>query len=82
LDRAFPHLARPYRELYRGGSYLPKHYQHEVAGRVRQAAQRHGMNEGDRGDARQVPTSPSEASALGTPRRPPSSAEPEQLSLL
>jgi DNA repair photolyase len=82
LDRAFPHLARPYRELYGGGSYLPKHYQHEVAGRVRQAAQRHGMNEGDRGDARQVPTSPSEASALGTPRRPPSSAEPEQLSLL
>jgi DNA repair photolyase len=68
LAREFPDLVPRYRELFRGGSYLPQSYQREVADRVRMAARRHGLHRAERGDARQVPPAP-----------PP---EPEQLTLL
>jgi DNA repair photolyase len=69
LRRTHPHLAPQYRELYRGGSYLPQSYQRELAARVRIAARRYGLRGADPGEARSVPA-------------PPQPAEPEQLTLL
>jgi DNA repair photolyase len=43
LAREHPELLPRYRELYQRGSYAPKHYQREVAARVRMAARRHGL---------------------------------------
>ena len=56
-----------YRELYGGGSYLPKDYQREITARVRMAARRHGLDRQDNVESRQLP------------EKPP---EPEQLTLL
>jgi DNA repair photolyase len=69
LRRTHHHLAPQYRELYRGGSYLPQSYQRELAARVRIAARRYGLRGADPGEARSVPA-------------PPQPAEPEQLTLL
>lgn len=70
LAREFPHLVPRYRELFRGGSYLPQSYQREVTARVRRAARRHGLHRAEPGAARQV-----------APTAPPSPV-PEQLTLL
>ncbi|MCA2213795.1 intein-containing Rv2578c family radical SAM protein [Jidongwangia harbinensis] len=69
LTRHHPHLAARYRELYRGGSYLPRAYQDELGARVRMAARRHGLHRATPGEARTVP---SEATGRAT----------EQLTLL
>ncbi|HEX7745123.1 MAG TPA: Rv2578c family radical SAM protein [Micromonosporaceae bacterium] len=62
LAREFPQLIPRYRELFRGGSYLPQSYQREVAARVRMAARRHGLHRAEPGAARQVsPPAPSPA---------------------
>nr|MDT0658237.1 Rv2578c family radical SAM protein [Micromonospora sp. DSM 115978] len=53
LTRTHPHLVPRYRELYRGGSYLPQVYQREVTARVRMAARRHGLHRAEPGQARQ-----------------------------
>ncbi|HEX2771695.1 MAG TPA: intein-containing Rv2578c family radical SAM protein [Micromonosporaceae bacterium] len=58
LAREFPHLVPRYRELFRGGSYLPQGYQRELAARVQAAARRHGLHRAERGTARQVPPPP------------------------
>ncbi len=55
LVREHPHLVPRYRELFRGGSYLPQDYQQEVGDRVRAAARRHGLHRAEPGGARQVP---------------------------
>jgi DNA repair photolyase len=70
LAREFPALVPRYKQLYRGGSYLPKAYQEEVTARVRRAARRHGLERAEPGVARQV--------------EPPGPAPPaaEQLTLL
>jgi DNA repair photolyase len=70
LARELPELVPRYRELYRGGSYLPKTYQEEVTARVRMAARRHGLERVESGAARQL--------------EPPGPAPPvvEQLTLL
>jgi DNA repair photolyase len=70
LAREFPHLVPRYRELFRGGSYLPQSYQRELTARVRRAARRHGLHRAEPGAARQV-----------DPPAPPSPAA-EQLTLL
>jgi DNA repair photolyase len=70
LGREFPHLVPRYRELFRGGSYLPQSYQREVVARVRMAARRHGLNRPEPGAARALPDA--------IPPAPP----PEQLTLL
>ena len=44
LTREHPELATRYRDLFRGGSYLPQTYQHELGARVRIAARRHGLH--------------------------------------
>lgn len=80
LAREFPSLVPRYRQLFRGGSYLPKEYQREVTARVRMAARRHGLHRTESGEARQVPTSPAESRALGVHR--PTSPAAEQLTLL
>jgi DNA repair photolyase len=55
LTRTHPRLAPWYRELYRGGSYLPRAYQDELSARVRMAARRHGLHRADPGEARTPP---------------------------
>ncbi|MEV8507429.1 intein-containing Rv2578c family radical SAM protein [Actinoplanes sp. NPDC051475] len=55
LTREHPALAPRYRELFRGGSYLPQAFQNEIGARVRLAARRHGLNRPSPGEARQVP---------------------------
>ena len=70
LAREFPGLVPRYRELFRGGSYLPRSYQREIVARVRVAARRYGLGRAEPGDARRVPDQ-----AL-----PPT--PPEQLTLL
>ncbi|MEH1015520.1 Rv2578c family radical SAM protein [Micromonospora sp. CPCC 206060] len=69
LAREFPGLVPRYRELFRGGSYLPATYQRELTARVRIAARRYGL---PRPGA--TPTRP-------TPAAPPTSVN-EQLTLL
>jgi DNA repair photolyase len=54
LTREHPSLAPRYRELFRGGSYLPRRYQEEVGARVRAAARRHGLHRAQPGEARTV----------------------------
>ena len=74
-----------YRELYRGGSYLPKAYSRDVTQRVHRAVRRHGLHRAEAGEARQVPASPAEAEQLsggaGRARQAPA-APAEQLTLL
>jgi DNA repair photolyase len=90
LTRTHPHLAPWYRELYRGGSYLPQAYQDELGARVRMAARRHGLHRADPGEARTPPAEkddrwPDAASTAGParPGRGPVSADAsEQLTLL
>ena len=85
LAREFPDLAPRYRELYRGGSYLPKVYSRDVTQRVHRAVRRHGLHRAEAGEARQVPASPAEAEQLsggaGRARQAPA-APAEQLTLL
>jgi len=47
LTRAHPELLPRYRELYRGGSYADRAYQRDVTARVRAAARRHRLGDGD-----------------------------------
>jgi DNA repair photolyase len=49
-----PSLAPRYRELFRGGSYLPQRYQEELGARVRAAARRHGLHRAHPGETRRV----------------------------
>ncbi|MEV4707535.1 intein-containing Rv2578c family radical SAM protein [Actinoplanes sp. NPDC049316] len=55
LTREHPELASRYRELYRGGSYLPQSFQNEITARVRLAARRHGLHRPGPAEARRVP---------------------------
>ncbi|MGA5301452.1 intein-containing Rv2578c family radical SAM protein [Nucisporomicrobium flavum] len=55
LTREHPALAPRYRELYRGGSYLPQSFQNEITARVRLAARRHGLHRARPDEARSVP---------------------------
>jgi DNA repair photolyase len=68
LTREHPELVPRYRELFRGGSYLPQSYQRDLASRVSAAARRHGLPRTEGGEARRV-----------APPPPPAA---EQLSLL
>jgi len=89
LTREHPELAPRYRELYSGGSYLPRAFQHEIGARVRMAARRHGLHRAA-GEARQPRTNAAPASAYpdaeapdnARERRAPLEAEPQQLTLL
>jgi DNA repair photolyase len=54
LTREQPSLAPRYRELFRGGSYLPQGYQQELSARVRMAARRHGLHRAEPREARSV----------------------------
>jgi DNA repair photolyase len=58
LAREHPELAARYRELYARGSYAPKHYQREVAARVRMAARRHGLDPPSGQDSRPAHRNP------------------------
>ncbi|HEX5595016.1 MAG TPA: Rv2578c family radical SAM protein [Micromonosporaceae bacterium] len=68
LARQFPSLVPRYRELFRGGSYLPDDYQREVIARVRMAARRYSLDRSERAEVRQPQPTPQPA--------------PEQLALL
>jgi DNA repair photolyase len=86
LTREHPHLAARYRDLFRGGSYLPQTYQHEIGAKVRMAARRHGLHRAAPGEARSVSdgglsytdvdTADNRAEAAAR------AAEPQQLTLL
>ncbi|MEV5830985.1 Rv2578c family radical SAM protein [Spirillospora sp. NPDC052242] len=43
LREHHPDLVVPYARLYRGGAYAPARYRREIAGRVRELAERHGV---------------------------------------
>jgi DNA repair photolyase len=81
LTRTHPTLAARYRDLYRGGSYLPRQYQHEVGARVRLAARRHGLHRSAFGEARNLSDQPYTDADPSDDRREPT-ARPQQLSLL
>ncbi len=68
LREHHPALAPRYKELFRGGSYLPQAYQHEIGAKVRMAARRHGLHRADTGEARSLPA--------------PAGPEPQQLTLM
>jgi DNA repair photolyase len=79
LTREHPELAARYRDLYRGGSYLPPAYQQEIAARVRLAARRHGVAPAQAREARQA----GQDATGGTGERPaPGDDAPRQLTLL
>jgi DNA repair photolyase len=87
LTREHPRLAPRYRELFRGGSYLPQAYQHELGARVKMAARRYGLDRAAAGEARAVRDGASDfTEPNGTDNGPECSAarnaEPEQLTLL
>ncbi|HEV8571390.1 MAG TPA: intein-containing Rv2578c family radical SAM protein [Actinoplanes sp.] len=87
LSREHPGLAPRYRELFRGGSYLPQAYQHEVGARVKMAARRYGLYRAAPGDARAVRDGASDLTEpngtdAGPERSAARNAEPEQLTLL
>jgi DNA repair photolyase len=87
LTREHPRLAPRYRELFRGGSYLPQAYQHELGARVKMAARRYGLYRAAPGEARAVRDGASdftEPNGAGAgPERPAArNAKPEQLTLL
>ncbi|GAB3975121.1 intein-containing Rv2578c family radical SAM protein [Actinoallomurus acanthiterrae] len=71
LHEHHPELIAPYARLYGRGAYTPKDYQHRIAQRVKDLADKYGI--GGRRNVRRMP-----APAL-SPIRPP---EPEQLTLL
>jgi DNA repair photolyase len=93
LTREHPELASRYRDLYRGGSYLPRAFQHEIGARVRMAARRHGLYRATPGEARMMGANAAPAAAYAdtggadtadsdnvhTPSR---EVEPQQLTLL
>jgi DNA repair photolyase len=68
LTRTHPQLAPRYRDLYRGGAYLPKAYQQEIGAKVRMAARRHGL----------FRSAPAQVRDVGEPAPP----EAHQLTLL
>ena len=74
LRAAHPELAGRYAALYRRGAYAPKDYQEEIAGRVRELADRYGVGRASPRQARAPRVSPSPAA---TPV-----ARTEQLTLL
>jgi DNA repair photolyase len=79
LAREHPGLAPQYGEMYARGSYLDQGYQREVTARVRLAARRYGLSSGGMTEHRL----PQESQILQGPQRShPSSAGPEQLTLL
>jgi len=85
LTRSHPALAPRYRELFRGGAYLPQAYQHEIGAKVRMAARRHGLYRAEagtlRGDQPGRYGAPEQADDRAeTPAAP--GVEPEQLTLL
>jgi len=87
LSREHPRLAPRYRELFRGGSYLPQAYQHELGARVKMAARRYGLYRAAPGDARAVRDAASDLTEpngtdAGPERSAARNAEPEQLTLL
>ena len=82
LRREHPALAPRYRELFRGGSYLPKAYQDELGARVRMAARRHGLAPFAPGEARSVRRAPDAADTGGTAEGAVPPPEPRQLTLL
>ena len=81
LTREHPRLAPRYRELFRGGSYLPQTYQHEIGAKVRMAARRHGLYRAEPGTAR-VGGANGYADANGVDDGRVAAAEPQQLTLL
>ena len=84
LTREHPHLAERYRDLFRGGSYLPQAYQHELGARVRLAARRHGLHRGGFGETRNVgDTADSDLERTDNgPEHTTRDVEPQQLTLL
>jgi DNA repair photolyase len=44
LDQKFPRLAKQYREWFRGYGYAPEAYRKEIAARVQNLRQKHGIN--------------------------------------
>ncbi|MEU4216238.1 intein-containing Rv2578c family radical SAM protein [Actinoplanes sp. NPDC026623] len=90
LTREHPELAAQYRELYRGGSYLPQTFQNEIGARVRMAARRHRLHRPPGGEARAMGVDgapaadhPGTGTTGGAPERTAGrGAEPRQLTLL
>jgi DNA repair photolyase len=86
LTRTHPELAGRYRELFRGGSYLPQSYQRELAARVRMAARRHGLHRSAFGESRNVRGDAGYSDSDGVEHRPEQTTgrekEPQQLTLL
>ncbi|MEV6602236.1 intein-containing Rv2578c family radical SAM protein [Actinoplanes sp. NPDC051346] len=79
LTREHPDLAPRYRELFRGGSYLPQSTQNEIAARVRLAARRYGLHRASPQEARQVTVADETDTTLDAAT---SKEEPRQLTLL
>jgi DNA repair photolyase len=86
LTRTHPELAARYRDLFRGGSYLPQSYQHELGAKVRMAARRHGLHRSAFGEARKVggdaAYSDSDGADDRTEQTTTREVEPQQLTLL
>lgn len=79
LRREHPRLVPRYRELYRGGSYLPRSYQQQLVERVRAVARRYGLHRTRPGEERVPGPQPRHARASSS--RPRASSA-EQLTLL
>jgi DNA repair photolyase len=54
LGEHFPELVKPYLSLYGRGAYAPKAYQEQIAGQVRELAERHGVGRASPAGARRI----------------------------
>jgi DNA repair photolyase len=78
LAENFPDLVPAYRRLYRGGAYAPNSYQQQIAGQVREFAERYGVGQSSPAAARRI-AAPHASGPLEPAAAPPGAV---QLSLL
>jgi DNA repair photolyase len=80
LGEHFPELVKPYLSLYGRGAYAPKAYQEQIAGQVRELAERYGVGRASPAGARRIGP-PRERSARRPAAAPPAAAPPEAVQL-
>src|SRR5215470_9316028 len=79
LGENHPGLVRPYLSLYGRGAYAPKEYQQQIAGQVRELAQRYGVGRASPAGARRIEPPPGKRA--DQPAAPPRAEPPQAVQL-
>jgi DNA repair photolyase len=82
LGENFPDLVRPYLTLYGRGAYAPKAYQEQIAGQVRELAERYGVGRASPAGARRIERPAGKPAVPPAARPAPERPEEVQLELL